>query len=55
VQFGATKMGKRLQSEMWEEWRRPLGLLSSEQGGLRAAAAPHREQRGSAELCSVGQ
>ena len=22
-------------------------------GGLMAAAAPHREQRGSAELCSV--
>jgi len=34
-----------------------LGVLSPEQGrlrgGLMAAEAPHREQRGSAELCSL--
>jgi len=38
---------------------RSLGLFSPEQGrlrgGLMAAAAPHREQRGSAELCSLWQ
>jgi len=34
---------------------RPLGVPSPEElrGGLIAAADPHRERRGSAELCSV--
>jgi len=35
---------------------RPLGVLSRAEklrGGLMAAAAPHREWKGSAELCSV--
>jgi len=37
-----------------EERLRPLVVLSAElRGGLMAAAAPHRERRGSAELCSV--
>jgi len=40
-----------------KEQLRCLGVLSPEQsrlrGGLMAAAAPHREQRGSTELCSV--
>ena len=30
-----------------------LGLLGPEQSGLMAAAAPHREQRGSTEQCSL--
>jgi len=48
---------KGLQGKVCEEGLRALGLLSPEQGrlrgGLMAAAAPHRERRGSAELCSV--
>ena len=41
--------------EMSEEQMRPLRLLAraEERGGLMAAAAPHRERRGSADLCSV--
>jgi len=33
---------------------KPMGWPSPElRGGLMAAAAPHRAQRGSAELCSL--
>jgi len=56
AQRRAAKM-KGLQGKVCEEGLRALGLLSPEQGrlrgGLMAAAAPHREWRGSAELCSV--
>ena len=52
-------MGKGLESKVYEQQQRFLSLLGSEQsrlrGGLVVAAAPHREQRGSAELCSVRQ
>jgi len=48
----AVKMGKT-----YEEWLQPLCVFSPEQsrlrGGLMAAAAPHRERRSSAELCSL--
>ena len=47
---------KSLEHTTCEEQLRSVGLLSPEQrlrGGLMAAAAPHREWRGSAELCSV--
>jgi len=46
---------KSLEHTTCEEQLRSVGLLSPEQrlrGGLMAAAAPHRERRGSAELCS---
>jgi len=50
-------MGKDLEGKTNEEWLRPPCLFSLEQsrlrGGLMAATAPHREQRGSAELCSL--
>ena len=50
-------MVKGLDGKGCKERLRPLGVLSPEQsrlrGGLMAAAAPHRERRGSAELCSV--
>ena len=52
VQRRATKMVKGLECKMYEEQLRFLGLLSTElRGGLMAA--PHREHRGSAELCSL--
>ena len=52
-----TKMKKALEGKVCEEQLRSLGVFSPEQGRLRGrlmeAAAPQREQRGSAELCSV--
>ena len=43
-----------LKEKKYGEQLGPLGVLSTElRGGLMAAAAPHRERRGSAELCSV--
>jgi len=57
IQMRAMRMGKGLESKVYEQQQRFLSLLGSEQsrlrGGLVVAAAPHREQRGSAELCSV--
>jgi len=47
---------KALEGKRYEERLRPLGTFSPEQmqrGGLMADAAPHREQRDSAELCSL--
>jgi len=48
-------MGKGLEGKVCEEQLRALGVLRAEElrGGLMAAAAPHRERRGSAELCSL--
>jgi len=52
------KMVKGLESKVGEEQMRSLGLFSPEQSrlrrGLMAATVPHRERRGSAELCSLG-
>ena len=57
IQIRVMKMEKDLEDKMYEMWLRSLGLFSAEQSrmreGLMAAAAPHREQRGSAELCSL--
>ena len=41
---------------MLKEQLRPLSALSADElrGDLMAAAAPHREQRGNTELCSLG-
>ena len=51
------KVMKGLEGKMEKKQLRTLSLLSSEQkrlsGGLMVSAAPHREWRGSAELCSV--
>jgi len=51
------KIEKSLEVRMYEEQLRFLvSFLSGKRrvrGGLMAAAAPHREQRGGAELCSV--
>ena len=46
---------KSLEAKTYEEQLRFLGAFRPEElrGGLMAAAAPHRERRGSAELCSV--
>jgi len=53
----AMKIEKSLEVRMYEEQLRFLvSFLSGKRrvrGGLMAAAAPHREQRGSAELCSL--
>jgi len=50
-------MVKGLESKLYEEQLRFIGLFGLEQrrlrGGLMAAMAPHREQRGSTELCSL--
>ena len=50
-------MGKGLEDKVHEEQLRSLGLFSPMQSRLRGelvvAAAPHREQRSGAELCSV--
>ena len=50
-------MKKGLEGKIYEEQLRSCGMLSAEQrswgGGLMAAAAPHMERRGSAELCSL--
>ena len=47
-------MVKALQGKVHEEW---LGLFSPEQRRLKsgsvAAAAPHKERKGSTELCSL--
>ena len=52
-------MGKDLEGRRCEERLRSLGLSGSEQsrlrGGLMVPAAPHRERRGSAKLCSLLQ
>ena len=57
LQRRAAKIPKGLESKMDEEWLKSFGLCSPEQsrlrGGLMVAAAPHRERRGSAELCSL--
>ena len=57
VQRRAAQAVNILEEKMDEEQMRILGLLRPEKrrmkGGLMAAAAPHREQRGSTELCSV--
>jgi len=49
---------KGLESKVCEGQLWFLHLFSAEQSGLRrgimAAAAPHRERRDSAELCSLG-
>jgi len=49
--------GEEHEGKVCEEQLRSLGLFSPEQGrlrgGLMAAAAPHREWRGSTELCSL--
>ena len=50
-------MAKGLEDRMYEEQLRSLDFLSPEQsrlrGGVMAAAAPHREQRGSADPISL--
>jgi len=48
-------MGKSLGGKVFEEQLRSLGLFRAEElrGGLMVAAAIHRKQRGSAELCSL--
>ena len=50
-------MEKGLEGKVSEEQLRSLSLLSPGQrrlrGGFMAAAAPHGEQRGSTELCSL--
>jgi len=57
VQRRAAQAVNILEEKMDEEQMRILGLLRPEKrrmkGGLMAAAAPHREQRGSTELCSL--
>ena len=59
IQIRVMKMEKDLEDKMYEMWLRSLGLFSAEQSrmreGLMAAAAPHREQRGSADLCNITQ
>jgi len=53
VQRRAATVVKGLEGRC-EEWPRALALRAEAlRGGLMAAAAPHRERRGSAELCSV--
>jgi len=50
------KDGEGSGGEGCDEWLSNLGLFSPEQrlrGGIVAAAAPHREWRGSAKLCSL--
>ena len=45
---------KGLENNMHEEWLRFAQHRAEElRGGLMVATAPHRQQRGSAELCSV--
>ena len=57
AQRRAMKMEKGLEGKVSEEQLRSLSLLSPGQrrlrGGFMAAAAPHGEQRGSTELCSL--
>jgi len=51
------QVGEGSESKVCEEQLRSLGVFSPEQGrlrgGLMAAAAPPRERRDSAELCSL--
>ena len=51
------KDGETSEGKVCEKTLRSLSLFSPEpgrlRGGLMAAAAPHRERRGSAELCSL--
>ena len=52
----ATKMVKGLEVKTWGAAEVPLFVQPRAEelrGGLMAAGAPHREQRGSAELCSL--
>ena len=57
VQRWATKVLKVLEHKILQEQLRSLGLAQPRaeelRGGLTAAAAPHMEWRGSAELCSL--
>ena len=57
IQKRVMKVAKVLEGKIHKKQLRSLDVLSPEQGrlrgGLMAAAAPHRERRGSAELCSL--
>jgi len=57
IQKRVMKVAKVLEGKIHKKQLRSLDVLSPEQGRLRgvlnAAAAPHRERRGSAELCSL--
>ena len=48
-------MVRSLEGKVYEVQLRSRCVLCPEElrGGLMVAAAPHREQRGNAELCSV--
>ena len=59
VQRRSTNTVKGLEGKVYEEQLNKLVPRCAQRraeelrGGLMAAAAPHRERRGSAELCSV--
>ena len=57
IQKRVMKVAKVLEGKIHKKQLRSVDVLSPEQsrlrGGLMAAAAPHRERRGSAELCSL--
>ena len=56
-QKGTMKMGEDPESKVCEEQLRSLRCVQPRteelRGGLMVTAAPHRERRGSSELCSV--